>query len=58
MLYTLVMNEGIKVTEIPFEFRKRMKSDSKIVGNWRFFINYFMEMLYVLKLSYRQSHAD
>ena len=58
MLYTLVMNEGIKVTEIPFEFRKRMKSDSKIVGNWRFFINYFMEMLYVLKLSYRQSRAD
>lgn len=57
LLYLLVMNENIKVKEIPFEFKKRNESSSKIVENWRFFIYYFMEVLYVAKLSYVQRHA-
>ncbi len=51
LLCTLVMNNWIRVTEIPFDFRKRNGSDSKIVANSRFFINYITEMLYVLRLS-------
>ena len=58
LLYPLVMNKGIRVTEIPFDFRKRVKSSSKIVANWRFFINYLMEMLYVLRLSHIQKRTN
>ena len=54
LLYLLVMNENIRVKEIPFEFKKRNGSSSKIVENWQFFINYLMEILYVVRLGYIQ----